>query len=886
MDEKQIGIKIKTTLVGSSTKQLKDYANQLSRIRAFSKGLDKGALKQINQTSDGLDGSARALEQIEKNTRRAFNLEGITSYLRMAKGLVTTLGKLTSKSAEYTENINLYQVAFNGATEEADAFVNKLTEMYGLDESWLTRTTGIFKQLSNAMSLGVEEGTKLSKLMTQMSIDISSLYNIDIERASSVLQSSLAGQTKPIRGATGADITQNTLQMTLDNMGIEKAVTNLSFAEKRLLIIISLTQQLNQATNDFGKTIESPANQMRILSEQWERLSRSVGNIFLPVLAKVLPYLNAVMMVLTEIINIVASFFGYKLEDYDFGVAGTADSVLELEDALNGAGESAKKLKSGLRGFDKLNVITTPKGSESGSGGGIDPEIMDAFNKAFDEYNSKLKDVKMRANEIRDAMLEWLGITDGSYKNLKRIATVLGVIAGLKIVKGIQGLVTGTSRLGKLLGTGGLYATLTKLLQPIKVLGAKDGLKYIFLSAISPITKLAGALGMSLGTFGLVTGAIVALIGAFVSGYKNNEEFRESVENLVETLKSNLTPVFESIIGILQMLWKEILVPIWDEILQPLVKLLITSLVPVLKMCVDVLQILLDKITKPLVPYLQQIGGVFLITIIAGIKTIITIVGKVIEVVTFLLDNVLTPLFGWLTEAFEIIATWIGNKIVSKIETISSVLKNLWKNWLEPIYIFLKASIMLVIYEIGNAFDKLIGIWDSVKKKFKEVFEDYVKPVVDKIKKAIDDLKQSWENFKNKWKLPDLKVPKLPKIKLGITYDVNVGKAKTAVYKALGLDGWPHLNFQAYAQGGMPPVGQLFVANERGPELVGHIGGQSFVANQNQMMDLLDKKIGNGNGMNNATFIIQVGSKEVARTVLNDLQDMAKSNGKPITIQG
>ena len=88
-----------------------------------------------------------------------------------------------------------------------------------------------------------------------------------------------------------------------------------------------------------------------------------------------------------------------------------------------------------------------------------------------------------------------------------------------------------------------------------------------------------------------------------------------------------------------------------------------------------------------------------------------------------------------------------------------------------------------------------------------------------------------------------------------------------------------------YAQGGLPPVGQLFVANERGPELVGQIGGQSFVANQDQVLELLDRKIANANtGISNATFVIQVGSKEIARTVLNDLQNMAKSNGKPITI--
>ena len=98
-------------------------------------------------------------------------------------------------------------------------------------------------------------------------------------------------------------------------------------------------------------------------------------------------------------------------------------------------------------------------------------------------------------------------------------------------------------------------------------------------------------------------------------------------------------------------------------------------------------------------------------------------------------------------------------------------------------------------------------------------------------------------------------------------------------------DKYGYIKFNAYADGGLPPVGQIFVANEKGPELVGSIGGQSFVANQNQVVDLLDKKIGSANnGIKNATFVIQVGDEVVAKKVLNDLQDMAKSDGKPIVI--
>lgn len=205
MDEKQIGIKIRTSLSGASEARLTKFANNLERIQAFSKGVDMGALKQISDTSSNFEGTSKNIDNIGKSVKTAFNVVGIKAFLSTSRELVRTISNLTAKSAEFTENLNLYQVAFKEigksveeSTRESDKFINKLSEMYGLDESWLTRTTGTFRQLANAMKLGNQEATQLATLMTQMSIDISSLYNLDIDRASSVLQSSLAGQTKPI----------------------------------------------------------------------------------------------------------------------------------------------------------------------------------------------------------------------------------------------------------------------------------------------------------------------------------------------------------------------------------------------------------------------------------------------------------------------------------------------------------------------------------------------------------------------------------------------------------------------------------------------------------------------------------------------------------------
>ena len=374
-------------------------------------------------------------------------------FSRALFSVVKGMSSLITKSSDYLENINLFQVAFDDNYNSAERFINKLAEMYGLDESWLTKTVGIFKQLSNAMNLSTEQGTKLSTLLTQMSIDISSLYNIDIDRASSVLQSAMATQTRPIRSATGADITQSTLQQTLNELNIDRPIAQLSYAEKRLITIISLTRQLSQATNDFGRTIESPANQMRIMREQWERLSRAVGNVFIRIAEKVLPVFNAILMVLTEIISAIAILFGYDKEKYDY-FGGVADSVLDLEEGLDGAVESTKKLKQGLRGFDKLNVITTPSDGNSGIGvgglGNIDNSIWEAFNDAFDEYNKKLEDVEMRATRIRDRIMEWLGFMkqvneetgDVSFK-FSHITggTILGGLAvGGIIYAGIKGV--------------------------------------------------------------------------------------------------------------------------------------------------------------------------------------------------------------------------------------------------------------------------------------------------------------------------------------------------------------------------------------------------------------------------------------------------------------
>ena len=432
MDETKINVSFKNSVSG--TNKLDKYATQLERIYSVVSALDKGQNKVLIEVQKSSIKTTKAMEQTEKATKSlgnqfktAFNIAGITAFTHAATKLFTSLTKMGTKSSEYIENVNLLEVAYKNAnetieqsSERIETFIDKMAEVYGFDESRLTRQFGIFKQLANAMELPAQEGERLSEIMVKMTNDVASLYNLDLERASNALQSALVGQTRPIRGATGADITEKTLQRTVDALGLDREMSQLSFVEKRLIMVISLTNQLKVSQGDYARTIESASNQIRVMKEQWDRLSRAVGNVFYPILQKILPYINGILMALTEIFNLLASLLGFEMPEFDYSsLSGTSEAALDLMDNIDGASESVDKLGSkmkGLRGFDKLNVINTPSsgggaGVSGGAGGigNVDPKIMDAFNKAFEQYDDLMGSVQMKARDIMESIMRWLG---------------------------------------------------------------------------------------------------------------------------------------------------------------------------------------------------------------------------------------------------------------------------------------------------------------------------------------------------------------------------------------------------------------------------------------------------------------------------------------------
>lgn len=380
------------------------------------------ALKQIEDTFTSVKKPAKETSDIIKDIADVANSASTAIKTLFGVDIAGTFEKSATAAMDYIENLNLFNVAMGDSIEYGKSFVRQMQEIYGLDPSNIMTYVGNFNQLASAIEMPAETAAILSTNMTKMSTDIASLFNMDVVDVVDNMKSGLIGMTRAVT-KYGIDIRTTTLQQTALSLGITENVRNMSEANREGLRYITMMRQASNVSGDWAKTIESPSNQLRILKEQLTQLARAIGNIFLPVITKVLPYVNGLVMALREAVQAIADFFGFV--DMDFG--GTTSTIDDMSNSITDIGdeadETAKKLQKLVAPFDQLNVLQESS-SESDSSS-TNSEIMDpAIVEAINALNVPLENIRMKANEVRDAILGFFNLDGGSLeKILGRIKT-------------------------------------------------------------------------------------------------------------------------------------------------------------------------------------------------------------------------------------------------------------------------------------------------------------------------------------------------------------------------------------------------------------------------------------------------------------------------------
>ena len=655
------------------------------------KSSSTSAEKSINSLTKSLDKVNQAFTKTAKSSTSYINL---WAKIRLAWGTVSRvadfLGGAIAKSNEYIENVNLFTVSMGKFANEAMEYAETVSDIMGIDPSEWIRNQGIFMTLATGFGVASDNAYKMSKNLTQLGYDMSSFFNISYQDAMTKLQSALAGELEPVR-RVGYDLSQAALKqiaLDADNYtasmeelanamsdeamaayaaanGINLNYNEMTQAEKSQLRYIALMKQNTVVQGDMARTLNAPANQLRILRAQLTMASRAIGNIFIPALNAILPYAIAAVKVFTMLANTIASLFGYSGDMFQVtGLDDASENSQELADGLEESQKEAKKLKNYLMGIDELNILPSGLGSAEEQGEGrLDINLPD--------YDFLKGVVESRVTELVDKMKEWLGLGGDINTWADLFDTKLGKI--LKTV-GLIGAGFGAWKIGT--GLTGAVGTLVD--------------KF---TALSSVFGTGGAVSKILPAFskvGAVVGAVVAIVGVLIGAFKhlweNNDEFRTHITNTWNKIKEIFSNFekniiqrlnewgfdFESFADIIKTVWDyftQILAPVFEAVFDQIANGLqfITDGIVAL---VDIIGGLLTNDEEQMLRGFEELGSAF-VNLFAGM----------FNIAKNTMEAIFQTIMGWcgqtkssLGDFFVMLGKFLGNIVVDVVNRIIELL--------------------------------------------------------------------------------------------------------------------------------------------------------------------------------------------------------------------
>ena len=391
--------------MASFTAKIKELATSLKPLGDEMQKVANG----FNSFPTKIQKMLKATNQIPiSNQKASASFTDLYHKLKLGANAVVKFGKsiwsMIEKSNDYIENLNLFSVSMGQYAEQALADAEKFRDALGIDTSEWIRAQGVFMTMATGFGVTSDRAYTMSKNLTQLGYDLSSFYNMDFEDAMTKLKSGLAGELEPLR-AIGYDLSQAKLEATALKLGITKSVSAMTQAEKAQLRYYAIMTQVTATHGDLARTLEDPANQVRVFKAEISMAAREIGNAFIPALSAILPYAIAIAKIIGSLGKTIAGLFGYK----EKGIEDTTSKVVEntdsMTDNLTDATDQAKKLKSYMLGIDELNVINPNADS------GVD-DTLSEFEFPLPEYDFIKDQVESKVNTIVEEMKEWLGITE------------------------------------------------------------------------------------------------------------------------------------------------------------------------------------------------------------------------------------------------------------------------------------------------------------------------------------------------------------------------------------------------------------------------------------------------------------------------------------------
>ena len=840
---------------------MKPFADEMNKVSSGFSAFPSRIQRLITSTEQ-YNGTVRRATTSTNAWNSALKAISFAAIYRAAAKL---LGIAIAKSSQYTEDLNLFTVSLGKYAEEAYNFAQKVSDVMGIDPAEWMRNQGVFNTIITGFGVAGDKAAFMSKNLTQLGYDLASFYNIDFASAMQKVQSGIAVELEPMR-RLGYDLSVARLEQERLNLGIDKSVSSMTQAEKSQLRYYAMMTQEPQEQGDMARTLEQPANMLRVLKAQFEQCARAIGNLFIPILVKVLPFAIAVANALREIITAIAGLFGVTLQAPDWGdsFGGATAGSGAIADNMDSAAGSARELKRYLAGFDELTVL--PDQNQGGGGGGAGVGggdlgldlpgydfLKNAVTTQIDEWKKKLEPL---VSFVKDNLKEILGL----------IATIGIALLAWKLsndfLNGIMAL--------KTLGKNGLSipltiaagVILTAASFSIEFRAIKDAIEdklnsfnfgEIILSGLGG-TVGAGVIGKGIGQLifkafkgSAVSKAITAGGGAISTGL-----IGAAIGGIVAGIPMFVTGVYDAIMNGLNIL-NGLLIPAGSTLAATGIGAIIGTaigsvggpvgaaigaLVGLVIGALTDLGILIYQKWDEICAFFAPVAEWFNVNVVQPISGFFSglwtgIVKTFSPAVTWLSD-----LRKSVSQTFEdvfynigvlVSGTWETNKIVwgivsgwfdtNVIQPLSNLFSSLWggitkwasDTWAKICNGFLTAYNYINTHfltplrtAVATVFDGLVGAVKAALNGVISVLNSALRWIFGGINSILSDLKNfSIAGYSPFAGLRTISVPQIPML----------------------------------ADGGFVDQGQLFIAREAGAEMVGSIGRRTTVANNDQIVD-------------------------------------------------
>ena len=447
---------------GTAVRNLKGLKEALDGLN-----IDNSTIRNIRRLSDEAASTANSLNGVNRAARNAgggfrdaasginTSTLNMSSFITVARAVVDTfrqtaqvMGSIINDASEWDGIVQRFARGFGDKAQETYEWIQRLNEEMGINIQKFMQYSSIYATMLTGFGVSSEDSTKMALGYTELTYDIWAGYN-DIyktfEEAADAVKSAIAGEVEPIRRA-GFTIIESTLEQTAANHGLQISLEKATEAQKSYLRYLTLVDQAHtqNLVGTYAKEMNTAEGLMRTLSQQVKSLAQAFGSLFIPVLVKVVPWLQAFVDLLKDAIVAVGAFFGVDIQFADFSQLGAgAGAADDFADSANDAAKAAKDLKKATIGMDELNIISPPTASNGTAGGagfsGLDVDslwdesIFDTVQSQVKELKEKIKELLPIAAGVGLAIAGWslaMKTTVDRAELLKKIMPVIGKVLG------------------------------------------------------------------------------------------------------------------------------------------------------------------------------------------------------------------------------------------------------------------------------------------------------------------------------------------------------------------------------------------------------------------------------------------------------------------------